>query len=191
MTRPSPMRPLRTERPFTWEDYLELPESPLRHEVLDGELVVSPAPNLRHQRVLARLYRALHEAIQEPGHGEVLFAPVDVKLSRTDVVQPDLLVVLVPDAARLNAKFLDGAPSLAIEVVSPGTGRRDRGLKKARYAAHGVREYWVVDPVDDVVDQFVLDGADYRDPVEWRDAVPVALLPGVAIDVRPIFPAEG
>jgi Uma2 family endonuclease len=185
------MRPLRTERPFTWEDYLELPESPLRHEVLDGELVVSPAPNLRHQRVLARLYRALHAAIQDAGHGEVLFAPVDVKLSRTDVVQPDLLVVLARDAGRLNPKYLDGAPSLAVEVVSPGTGRRDRGLKQARYALHAIAEYWVVDPVDDVVDQFVLDGAQYRGALECRDEIKVALLPGIAIDLRPIFRAEG
>lgn len=177
----------RPERPFPWEDYLELPESPLRHEVLDGELVVSPAPGTRHQRLIGRLYIALVDAIQRPGHGEVLLAPFDVKLSRTDVVQPDLLVLLPAAVSRLNDRFLDGAPSLAIEVVSPGTGRRDRGLKKARYAAHGVGEYFVVDPALNVVDRFVLDGDDYREAGEHRERIGVALLPGVGIDLRPVL----
>lgn len=180
-------RPMRAERPFTWEDYQQLPDSPLRHEVLDGELVVSPAPGYRHQRVLARLYVALHEAIQAPGHGEVLFAPFDVRLSRTDVVQPDLLVLLPRERRRLNAKFLDGAPSLAVEVVSPGTGRRDRGLEKVRYAANGLGEYWIVDPEEAVVDRFVLEGGDYGEPTEHRESIGLLQLPGVSIDLGPVF----
>lgn len=188
MANSSPMSTLtRPERPFTWEDYLQLPESPLRHEVLDGELVVSPAPGTRHQRLVGRLYLALHEAIQRPGLGEVLLSPFDIKLSRTDVVLPDLLVLLPATAGLLNDTYLDGAPSLAIEVVSPGTGRRDRGLKKARYALHGIAEYWIVDPVENVVDRCVLDGSDYREASEHRERIEVALLPGVAIDLRPVF----
>lgn len=188
MTRPArPMSTTRTDPPFTWDDYLALPESPLRHEVLDGELVVSPSPNLRHQRVLARLARALHAAVEVPRLGEVLIAPFDVKLSATDVVQPDLLVIRPDHAARLGENYLDGAPTLAIEILSPGTGRRDRGLKKSRYAAHGVAEYWIVDPRNAVVDQFVLDGADYGPATECREQIELAILPGVVVALAGVF----
>jgi Uma2 family endonuclease len=73
----------------------------------------------------------------------------------TDVVQPDLLVILPAAAGRVGPDCVDAAPSLAIAVVSPGTGRRDRGLKKARCAVHGIVEYGIVDPVENVADQFV------------------------------------
>jgi Uma2 family endonuclease len=180
------MRSTSLDRPFTWADYRRLPDSPLRLEVLDGELVVSPSPNVRHQRVLANLFVKLRRRIHDRGRGVVLMAPLDVKLSFTDVVQPDILVLIGADADRLTEGWLEGPPSLAVEILSPSTSRRDRGRKKARYAAHGVAEYWTVDPDADVVEQHVLDGDAYRAPVVHHKRITSPVL-GLTIDLGSVF----
>ncbi len=172
---------------FTWQDYLQLPEQPLRHEVLAGELVVSPAPSVRHQQVLKRLARQLQERIEDPGLGQVLIAPLDVRLSQVDVVQPDLMVVLQANLHRLGPQFLDGPPDLAIEVISPGTARRDRGLKRRRYEALGVREYWIVDPEAGTVEQFAHNGDALRRAGEHRTSIACHVAPGVTIDLLRVF----
>ena len=131
---------------FTYEDYQHTPEDQ-RYELLDGELIMAPAPNLGHQRIDARLGVLLYTFVEQRGLGEVFFAPCDVVLSNTDVVQPDLLFVSNERAHLLlgGANVL-GAPDLVVEVLSPSTAGRDRTLKRALYAKHGVKEYWLVDP---------------------------------------------
>ena len=131
---------------FTYEDYQHTPEDQ-RFELLDGELIMVPAPNLRHQRIGIRLGALLHAFVQEGGLGEVFPAPCDVVLSETDVVQPDLLFVSVERAhLLLGGDNVLGAPDLVVEILSPATAGRDRKLKRALYARHGVKEYWLVDP---------------------------------------------
>ena len=130
---------------FTYEDYQHTPEDK-RYELLDGELIMAPAPNLGHQRIGIRLGALLHSFVQERGLGEVFHAPCDVVLSSTDVVQPDLLFVSNERAHLLlgGANVL-GAPDLVVEILSPSTAGRDRTLKRALYAKYGVKEYWLVD----------------------------------------------
>ena len=130
---------------FTYEDYQHTPEDK-RYELLDGELIMVPAPNLEHQRIGIRLGALLHGFVQERGLGEVFHAPCDVVLSNTDVVQPDLLFVSNERAHLLlgGANVL-GAPDLVVEILSPSTAGRDRTLKRALYAKYGVKEYWLVD----------------------------------------------
>lgn len=164
---------------LTWQDYRQLPPSRLRHEVLAGELVVSPAPNLRHQQVLRNLTRELVRLLGDTGRAEVLFAPVDVRLSEQDVFQPDLLVVMRENLHRLRPDFVDGPPDLVVEVLSPGTAHRDRGGKLARYAAHGVRECWLVDPEANLVEQWILTGQTLRHHGTHRERI----APHVAADV--------
>ena len=137
-----PTRPFK----FTYEDYQHTPEDQ-RFELLDGELIPAPAPNLRHQRIGIRLGALLHAFVQQGGLGEVFHAPCDVVLSNTDVVQPDLLFVSVERAhLLLGGDNVLGAPDLVVEILSPATAGRDRTLKRALYARHGVKEYWLVDP---------------------------------------------
>lgn len=173
---------------FTWEDLRSLPDDDgLRHEVLGGEHVVSPSPGFRHQLVSMQLSSALSTAIAQPRHGVVLAAPFDVKLSRLDVVEPDLLVLLAKHRSRIRETHLEGPPDLAVEILSPGGSSRDRVRKKAIYATMGIREYWIVDPERSVVEQYVLDGAEYRCTGEHTERVTLAILPDTSIDLRLVF----
>lgn len=131
---------------FTYQDYQHTPDDQ-HYELLDGELIAAPAPNLEHQQISISLGAQLYTFVQQRGLGEVFHAPCDVVLSNTDVVQPDLLFVSHERAHLLlgGANVL-GAPDLVVEILSPSTAGRDRTLKRALYAKHGVQEYWQVDP---------------------------------------------
>ena len=139
MTRPKP------RIKFTVADYMTTPDDK-RFELLDGELVLAPSPTTRHQRILSGLYLALEDFVASGQLGQVFFAPIDVLLDDTDVVQPDLLFVSNARSAIITEANIQGAPDLVVEVLSPSTGARDRGYKQTLYAAHGVAEYWLVDP---------------------------------------------
>jgi Uma2 family endonuclease len=129
-------------RPVTTiEELLALPEDGFRHELLNGEHVVTPAPTKLHQRVLAEFYVGLHTALRGRGDIEVLFSPADIHLGPKTLVQPDLFIVV-----RDNRSWADTpAPMLAVEILSPSTAARDRGKKRRLYLEAGVEEYWVVD----------------------------------------------
>lgn len=131
---------------FTYADYKLLPED-VRCEVLDGELLMTPAPTASHQRILGRLYLRLGNHVAAGGLGELLPAPTDVILSEENVVQPDILFVGKDRLGIIDpAGGVNGAPDLVIEILSPSTAGRDKVLKRKLYAVFGVREYWVVDP---------------------------------------------
>ena len=148
-------------RKLTYEDYCRIPDDRCRHEILDGEHVVSPAPFVPHQWAVGALFAALHTKIHVPRHGFVFTSPIDVRLGPHDIVQPDVLAIRAERAEIITEPWIDGAPDLVVEVLSPSTGRRDRGLKAAGYATFGVREYWLVDLVARTVEQFELEGDRY------------------------------
>ena len=145
------MPPAQPAFKFTYEDYRTAPPD-RRCELLDGEFFMPPSPNLKHQRVQVRLGEHLARFVRERGLGELFFAPCDVVLSDTDVVQPDLLFVSSERAQLLSGgENVRGAPDLVVEILSPATAERDRGYKRALYAKHGVAEYWLVDPAAETV----------------------------------------
>jgi Uma2 family endonuclease len=131
-------------RKLDYEDYLRLPDDGRRYEIIDGELFVTAAPNPFHQRLSKRLQRRLEDYFEEGGLGEVFDAPVDVILARHDILEPDLVIVANP--GQISTRGIEGAPLLVVEVLSPSTRGRDRGVKMARYAALGVPHYWIADP---------------------------------------------
>ena len=134
-------------RLWTYADLVALPDDQLRHELIDGEHVVSPSPNTRHQQLLRELFRILDAHVEHHRLGEVLFAPFDIKLSMFTVVVPDLVFFTADRFKRVvNEKHAIAAPDLVVEILSPGTRRRDKGRKRAIYDREGVREYWIVDP---------------------------------------------
>lgn len=136
---------------LTYEDYCATPEDE-RCELLDGELVMVAAPNLKHQSVQGNLHFHLRLFITRYKLGELFLAPCDVVLSDTDVVQPDLLFVSRERQHLLSGgENVQGAPDLVIEILSPATAERDRGYKRELYGKHGVREYWLVDPMAETV----------------------------------------
>ena len=132
---------------ITWQDVQQLPDDGNRYEAIDGELCVTPAPSLRHQRILMRLTLALHHLLVEPGHGELFFAPTGVEFPATEEgVQPDLLFVSNQRRGILADQWIRGAPDLVVEILSPTTAHRDRGVKRKLYDRQGVSVYWIVDP---------------------------------------------
>ena len=141
------------ERKYTYEDYLTWPDDE-RWEIIDGEAYdMSPAPGTKHQKVAARLYSRLEKAF-EKSSCTVFIAPTDVVVSEYDVVQPDVLVVC--DAKKITEQNIQGAPDLAVEVLSANTALKDKRGKKSLYEKAGVREYVIVDPSELYVERFYL-----------------------------------
>ncbi len=130
---------------LTYADYLKTSDDE-RYELLNGELVMAPAPREIHQYILGRLYIEMGAFIYERDLGDVYFAPTDVALSDMDVVQPDLLFVSNERNHIITPENIQGAPDLVVEILSPATAERDRTLKLDLYARHGAHEYWIVDP---------------------------------------------
>jgi Uma2 family endonuclease len=129
----------------TLEEFFALPEdNTRRHELLDGVYVVTPCPTFRHQQAVMALWRRLMPALAE--RSDLLLFPVlgDIVLGPRTVVQPDLFVI--PKPASVDVHWRDVArPLLAVEVLSPGTAGRDRGIKRRLYQQAEVPEYWIVD----------------------------------------------
>lgn len=128
-------------RPFTRADLDRLPDDGRRYELVDGTLVVTPAPAWRHQGAVLELAVRLRTSC--PPGMRVFVAPIDVVLTDDTVLQPDVLVARTAD---LGARDLPAAPVLAVEVLSPSTRHVDLDFKRARYETAGCGSYWVVDP---------------------------------------------
>lgn len=132
---------------WTYAEFARLPsEGTTRHEVIAGELVVTPSPGRRHQKVSIDLVTRLHSFVRDHGFGEVYHAPFDVLFAEGDYMEPDILFVRRERLGILSDRGVEAAPDLIVEIVSPSTAGRDRGVKLERYRYFGVPEYWVVDP---------------------------------------------
>jgi len=146
------MQPVRRDTRLTYDDFLLFPDDGRRHELIDGEHYVTPSPNTRHQRLVGRLYAAFVLYLRDhPDAGEAFVAPFDVVFSHHDVVEPDLLFIAADQSETLTDKHVRGAPAIVIEVLSQGTRKVDEQTKRQLFERGGVREYWLVDPEQDVV----------------------------------------
>lgn len=185
--------PLPTSRPvkLTYEDLLGFPEDGRRHELLDGEHVVTPAPSIRHQTLVTRLLVALARHLEASGRGTVLPAPVDVLLSESTVVEPDLVYVSDERSSILEERAIRGGPDLVVEVLSESSRSRDEVTKRHLYEKHGVAEYWIVDPVLATVKVFRGDARGFAEPVllarEKDETLESPLLPGFALSLTALF----
>lgn len=151
-------------RPFTVDDLEAMPDDGNRYELIDGMLVVSPAPGMRHQKMVAKLVVALDAVC--PAGLHVFPAPFAVRASATTELQPDVMVARDED---LTEKLLPVAPVLAVEVLSPSSVINDLNNKKAAYERLGVPSYWVVDPQAPSVTVFELTGGHYEQIAEVKD----------------------
>ena len=129
------------EGPYTGEDLEAMPDDGRRHELIDGELFVSPAPGTNHQAIAMTLSAQLYQA-RPPGL-VVFSAPYGVRVSVKTEVQPDILVARRED---LTDKYLPSAPLLAVEVLSPSTASNDTLRKRDAYQRMGTPSYWIIDP---------------------------------------------
>jgi Uma2 family endonuclease len=180
---------VRPATPWTYEDYLDFPDDGKRYEIVDGEVFVTPAANTRHQDLLGWVFVRLHEHLERYGGGRVIIGPVDVVLSPTNVVEPDIVFVADADSQRITPANLQGPPTLAVEVLSEA--RHDRVRKRRLYAQFGVAEYWIVDPDGERVEVHRLEGQQYPTPtlLEAGTQLTTALLPGLSIEVSALLAA--
>jgi Uma2 family endonuclease len=175
---------------LTYEDYAALPDDGRRYELHEGELSVTPAPGTRHQQILVALTVLLAPHVRARGAGQVLVAPFDCILSSISVVQPDLLFVDTARARLLAERGLEGSPTLAVEIISPSTGRIDRRTKLGLYARHDVPWYWIVDPDPRTIEAYRLEAGAYRLEARLEGPEPRALppFPDLALDPAAIWP---
>ncbi|MBB5791456.1 Uma2 family endonuclease [Jiangella mangrovi] len=173
--------------PITRAELDAMPDDGRRHELLDGVLLVTPAPARRHQRATLRLWRLLDDAC--PSGFEAIAAPFDVALSDDTVLEPDLLVARADD---YTERDLPTAPLLAVEVLSPSTRRYDLLLKRSRYEAAGTASYWVVDPEEPSITAWELRDGAYAevgrasgiDALELTQPYPVRVVPAKLVASR-------
>jgi Uma2 family endonuclease len=172
-------------RPLNVADLDLMPDDGHRYELIDGTLIVSPAPGLRHQLAHAALMKLLMESC--PDHLRVISAPFQVTLADDTGVQPDLLVAPL-DA--FSEKDLPGAPTLAVEILSPSTRVIDLNVKRSRYERAGVTSYWVIDPLEprllvwQLVDRAYAEVADITGDQQWTASLPfvVTVVPAALVD---------
>jgi len=179
-----PVRKLETR--YTWDDYRQWPEGE-RWELVGGEaFAMTPAPSLRHQHIVTALGRELSTFFHDrPSRAFV--SPLDIKLSRDDVVEPDVVVVCDPD--QMKETHIEGAPTLVVEVASPSTAHHDRIRKMELYARHGVREYWIVTPYPPSLEVFVNDGMSFRfhSGFDETQTLTSPAFPELKIELRGVF----
>ena len=171
--------------PLTHDDLRRMPDDGHRYELVDGTLLVTPAPGTAHQLVVMRLGVILDAAC--PGELMVLPGPYDYVISTTTVLQPDLLVAREQDLGDAN---LARTPLLVVEVRSPSTWRNDLGTKRLAYEGAGVPNYWIVDPDEPSIVVLGLEGGVYlevaraagEEPVEVDVPFPVTIVPARLVD---------
>jgi Uma2 family endonuclease len=183
------------ERLYTFADYLKWNDGK-RYELIDGQVyILAPAPSPEHQRISGELYRQISNYLLDKDC-QVFAAPFDVRLPEGEerdeeiltIVQPDILVVC--DKSKLDQRGLKGAPDMVIEIVSPSTAGRDRGVKRDLYERNGVREYWLVDYSNKTIEVYLLNkGNSYGKPVVYsaEEKVPVNIFEGLEIELSLVF----
>src|SRR5690625_4945404 len=141
---------------LTYDEYRSLPDDGNQYQLIGGRLIMSPSPTYFHQIISGNLFRILDPYVYENKLGKILYAPFDVVLSMRDVVQPDLMFISAGRADIIAENNVVEAPNLVIEIISEGTKTTDRISKKTLYEQNGAREYWIVDPQEETIEQFIL-----------------------------------
>ncbi len=173
-------------RPLTYDDLAAYDDPLMRYEIINGELVASPAPALDHGQVIFRLVMAFGLAVVRDKLGRLWTAPGDVELGTHNVLQPDMFFV-AQSRLEIAKERIRGVPDLAIEVVSPGSRVKDYVSKRALYESAGVKEYWIVDPMRRTIDVLFLENGVYV-TVDAGDGIARStVVPGVEIEIFALF----
>ncbi|XID90757.1 Uma2 family endonuclease [Paenibacillaceae bacterium WGS1546] len=162
-----------------------------RYEIIGGvRYDFLTSPKFAHQDALGRLYVSFHSACSEDG--VILLAPLDVHFDEQNILQPDILYVRGENRGIIRDGYVYGAPDLVVEILSDSTARRDKTLKKSTYEKFGVGEYWLVDPVYRLVEQFVLVEGEYRlvATCSEEEELVASTVPSLTVDLSAIFEKE-
>ena len=171
---------------YTLEDYDRIPDD-VRVEIIDGVAYDMNTPSVKHQMIIGELHLMFRNIVDncDDRNCHVLLSPVDVKLDEDNrtVVQPDLIILCHTPH---NDLMIEGAPDLAVEVLSKSTRRKDMVIKLNKYMQTGVREYWIVDPYNEKVTVYFFEKEDYPDTYTFDDVIPLGISEGQSIDFAKI-----
>jgi Uma2 family endonuclease len=184
MLQQSPLSPSSELGPFRKRDYLGLPDEP-SCELILGRLYATPSLPFLHQAVVGLLVVRLHEVARRTG-GVASMAPLDVTLADHSVVQPDVIYVSASHLEIVEDR-IEGAPDLLVEILSPGTSRRDRNEKLKLYAESGVREYWIVDSIERQIEFLVNDRGTFHVALPVDNRYRSGELPEVELDLGELW----
>ncbi|WP_051276593.1 Uma2 family endonuclease [Desulfovirgula thermocuniculi] len=173
---------------YTYADYAQLPEG-APYQLIGGKLVMTPAPTPRHQAILRRLGVKMANFVEEKGTGAVYFAPVDVYLQETEVLQPDIVFISRERFFIIGAEKIEGAPDLVVEILSPSTAYYDLRHKFKVYARCGVKEYWIVDPMEKSIEVYGGEGGRFTliAKAEGTGKVESRIIEGFAVELEEVF----
>jgi Uma2 family endonuclease len=170
---------------LTVDDYLALPEDGRHYQLIEGELVVAPAPLRYHQRIVLRLSHLIMIHLDDHPSGELNVAPFDVHLDKHNVFQPDLCWFSEERRKLLSRRGAEGTPDWVVEVLSESTARTDRVPKRTLYANFGVRELWLIDPESDLIERYLLQDDPSQPEGIYRlgehETIVPACLPGLTL----------
>ena len=169
---------------WTYEEYYRLDDDK-RYEIIDGELLMAPAPDTWHQDWLNSLNLLITPFVRKNRLGRVFISPVDVVLDPENTVQPDLVFISAANLQIIQKRAIFGVPDLMVEFVSPSSVRRDRYDQKGLYARFGVKEYWIGDPANKSLEVLTLKGPDYElyCSAEECGEITSLVIPGLKFDL--------
>jgi Uma2 family endonuclease len=175
-----PVAPFAEPGPYRAADYMALPDEP-RCELIHGRHYESPSPTPFHQTIVLLLADIFLDAARRAG-GAAFVAPLDVHLSDETVVQPDVTYIASPNREVIQ-DWIRGSPDIVVEVASPSTSRRDRIHKLPKYAAAGVKEFWIVDASAQTIEFLRLEGDDFKHVSLKENVYRSAQFPEIEIDL--------
>jgi Uma2 family endonuclease len=172
---------------YSYREYQNFPADGNRHEIIDGTHYRSPAPSTKHQTVSRRLQFQLYRQIEETKLGLVFDAPTDVELSKHDILQPDIIVVMNDRRRMVLPKRIVGVPNLVVEILSESNPSQDRVLKFEMYQRVGLPEYWIVDPEEESIEQWTIQNGAYQMQSTSRERIESRTLPGIAVELANLW----
>ncbi len=174
---------------MTYAQYRLLPDDGKRYELIDGELLMTPAPSTRHQRILGNLFSELRAYVKANGLGEVFVSPVDVVFEENLFLEPDIVYVSRHQQQIVGEEAIHGAPDLVVEVLSPSSFYHDLRRKMGLYSQFGVQEYWIVDPEKQTLDLYRRAGNELQLFRQFasHETLESPLLPGFRLAVSDVF----
>jgi len=176
------------KKKHTYEDYLKTPDD-VRYELIQGDLLMTPSPVTKHQRILRKIGFMLEQHVTQNDLGEIFLAPYDVYFDDENVVQPDILFISRERLNLIGEKNMQGPPDLVIEILSESTAYRDLIQKKKLYARYCVKEYWIVIPEEESVGIYIIKNDIFTLHKNFGkdETLESPLLKGLKIVLRKIF----
>ncbi len=169
-------------------DYEKLPEG-APFQLINGELIMNPAPHFFHQKIVMRLATKLFSFVDSKELGEVVASPVDVYLSDTEIYQPDIVFISKERLSIIVDGRIKGAPDIVVEVLSPSTGFYDLSHKRSIYESSGIKEYWIVYPQEEIIEVLENVSGEFRQiaRVKREGNVASKVLQGFSVSLADIF----